>query len=489
MRPRDWSIERKFVVGTLAITLTAIAFVSAFLIVSEQRMVRAERVANTHALLGMVANNAAASLVFDDQSVAAQILAGASAEPTTRAAALYKADGTLFASFLPLKDGLAVPSAAQTPGSFFTADNLDAFTDVTSNGRRVGTAFVRTDLTAMRQRFRGYAMTVLGCSAVAVALVFVLARLLQRWITQPLLSLSATAAAVTAESNYSLRAAKVGGDEVGQLVDAFNLMLEEVEASQRKVRNHAATLEEQVAERTARLREMVAELETFSYSVSHDLRAPLRAILGYSEIVLDTPAGQDAVTGHHLRRIVRSAERMDRLIADLLDYSRVAKAELKLEPIDLDQVIEDMLAEYRQFSLPSVEIEVRKPLGRVLGHTAAVTQAIYNLVANATKFVAADRKPVIAIWAQDRGKNRRLFIRDNGIGIDEEDLSRLFRVFERAQSGTRFEGSGIGLSIVKKAVEKMNGAVGVTSVLGEGSTFWIELAIAPLAAQPSTVPA
>jgi signal transduction histidine kinase len=475
MTPRDWPIGRKFVAGTLAITLTAIAFVSVFLIVSEQRLVRAERVANTHALLGMVANNAAASLVFDDEAVAQQILAGTTAEPTTRAAALYRSDGSIFASFSAPRYTSPIPQSAQPSGAAFTADHLDAFADVLSSGKKVGTAFVRTDLSAMRERFRGYTMTVLGCSAVAVVLVLVLARLLQRLITQPLLSLSSTAAAVTQKSDFSLRARKLGQDEVGQLVDAFNRMLEEVETSQQKVRTHAASLEQQVNERTARLSEMVAEMEAFSYSVSHDLRAPLRTIRSFAEVILETPAGRDAVTGHHLRRIARAAQRMDRLIVDLLAYSKVAKTELKLEPLDLDDVIDDVLADYPQFAASGAEIEIRKPLGRVLGHNAAISQAIYNLMANATKFVPDGRRPAISIWAHERGPNRRLFIRDNGVGIAEEDLSRLFRIFERAQNAAKFDGNGVGLSIVRRAVEKMNGEVGATSALGEGSTFWLEL--------------
>jgi len=474
MNPRHWPIERKFVVGTLAITLAAITLLSTILIASEQRIVRRNRAANTLAFAAMLANNAAASLVFDDEQTAAQILHGINVEPSLHAAALYRRDGTLYTSYV--KPGLrdAVPSMATASGVVFSADHLDATTGVFNQGKRVGTAFLRVDLTATYGRFRIYNWTVLGCAIGAILLSFLLARTLQRWLNDPLLSLARTAKAIRLERNYKLRAEKKNSDEIGELVDEFNRMIAEVDSSQAKIEAHAQHLEREVADRTARLREMVNELETFSYSVSHDLRAPLRAIEGYANLLLDLPAASEGEMGNYLRRILSASTRMNRLITDILDYSRVAKAEMEIVVVDLDAVVRDVLASYPQLSAPGVEIEVRKPLGRALGHNAALSQVFSNLLSNAVKFVPAGRSPHISIWADIHEANRRICVHDNGSGIREEDLPRLFQLFERVGSG-KVEGSGIGLSIVKKAVEKMNGIVGVSSTPGQGSTFWIEL--------------
>ncbi len=254
-------------------------------------------------------------------------------------------------------------------------------------------------------------------------------------------------------------------------------------------------LEQRVDERTSTLREMVAELEAFSYSLSHDLRSPLRAMQGYAEL-LERRYGEklDAEGHDYLRRIMGSAERLDLLIKDVLNYSRVASEPIELRPIPLDSLVDTLVHDYAAVAPPNAHIEVQHPLPPVFGHEAFMGQALSNLLTNAVKFMPRGRAPLVRVWAEDvrtetnglDGKPEpsrwlRICVEDNGVGILPQDQKRIFRMFERIHAADKYEGTGIGLAIVQKAVERMGGRVGVQSALGQGSKFWIELR------QPQTV--
>ncbi len=237
-----------------------------------------------------------------------------------------------------------------------------------------------------------------------------------------------------------------------------------------------AELEMRVQERTAKLRETINDLEAFSYTVSHDLRAPLRAIQGYAAAIREehaTSLAPDAI--QMLERVSRSAIRLDRLIQDVLTYSRFVRSDFDIGPVDLDMLFHETVANYPEWRSPRVEIKIRDKLPRVLGNEPLLSQCITNLIGNAAKFVAPGTTPRIEIWHEAAGSNVRVCFRDNGIGIDPKDHRRIFGLFERIYSPKEFDGTGIGLSIVRKAVERMGGSIGVDSALGQGSTFWIEL--------------
>ncbi len=235
-------------------------------------------------------------------------------------------------------------------------------------------------------------------------------------------------------------------------------------------------LEVTVAERTAELRETIGELAAFSYSVSHDMRAPLRALRGFSDIVVEENASQLNARGlTYLKRISTAAERMDNLIEDVLSYQRVLRAEVNLEPVDLDQLVRQIVASYPQLQTNEANIHIKETLPSVIGNEASLSQCVSNLLSNAVKFVAPGVRPMVEVWAQDLGADIRLSIRDNGIGISPQNHQRIFGIFERVVDRETYEGTGIGLAIVRKAVERMNGRFGLVSALGQGSTFWIEL--------------
>ncbi len=235
-------------------------------------------------------------------------------------------------------------------------------------------------------------------------------------------------------------------------------------------------LEARVQARTADLNEAVQELESFSYSVSHDLRAPLRSIRGFTELALEDAGSRlNEEERGHLARVLRAVARLDELISDLLAYTRVAKTKVQLVPVDLHALVTDLGREHPEFQPPRAQVQVEGRLLPVVGSSAYLTQCLTNLLGNAIKFVAPGRLPEVRLWTERHGTNVRLFVRDNGIGIAPENLPRVFEMFERLHVSEGYEGTGVGLAIVRRAVQRMKGQVGVESVVGEGTTFWIEL--------------
>jgi signal transduction histidine kinase len=222
---------------------------------------------------------------------------------------------------------------------------------------------------------------------------------------------------------------------------------------------------------------VVQELEAFTYTVAHDLRGPLRAMGGLSDLLLeDCSALLDEEHKDYLRRIKDASARMDLLIRDLLAYSRLCRGEVKREPVDLSAVIEVVLEEMSsELAESGAKVEVEGPLPRVLGQTALLGQVLSNLIANAAKFVARGVEPKIRISAASREGWVRLQVEDNGIGIAAEHYGRVFRIFERLHPQDAYPGTGVGLAIVQRAIDRMSGRVGVESRVGEGSRFWIEL--------------
>jgi signal transduction histidine kinase len=237
----------------------------------------------------------------------------------------------------------------------------------------------------------------------------------------------------------------------------------------------AEALESLVASRTKSLQAALEQMEEFSYTVSHDLRAPVRSMRSFIEVIKeDHGAVLSTEVRGHLDRVQRSAARMDALVRDTLAYSRVARLECELAPIALDQVVQDVIAGLE--TNPSRHaIRVASPLGTVMGQEMCLNQAISNLLHNALKFTKPGQAPDIDISATANEDHVTLFVRDRGIGIPAAAQPRLFRMFERLHSPGEYEGTGIGLAIVRKAVERMQGTVGMESDGQTGSTFWLRL--------------
>lgn len=251
-------------------------------------------------------------------------------------------------------------------------------------------------------------------------------------------------------------------------------MRREIEARMRVLNSE---LETRVLDRTRLLEEATREANSFAYTVAHDLRAPLRAITGFCQALKeDYSAAVDAQGRDYLERIVTGARKMDDLIRDLLDYARINRADIQRNVLDLDEVIDEVLhLMSSELQERAAAIEVAKPLGKVIAHGPVLVQVLTNLISNAAKFVAPGVQPRVEIRAEKRRRIHSILIQDNGIGIDPQHQERIFGIFERLNRAEEYPGTGIGLAIVRRAIERFGGSVGVESAPGLGSTFRVEL--------------
>lgn len=233
-------------------------------------------------------------------------------------------------------------------------------------------------------------------------------------------------------------------------------------------------LETRVLERTADLQQRNAELEAFSYSLSHDLRAPIRSIVSFTQLALEEfgrKVGSPAT--EYLQKAVASAQRLDHLVLDVLAFSKATRNKVSSETIDLDTLVHGILEERPEWAPPHAEVLVERPLLPILGDRASMTQCLTNLLDNGVKFVRPGVTPQLRIWTQRVGSRVRVCVADNGIGIPDSSQNRVFELFQRAHNG--YEGYGIGLAIVRRAADRMHGTVSLTSEAGKGSTFCLDL--------------
>jgi PAS domain S-box-containing protein len=260
-----------------------------------------------------------------------------------------------------------------------------------------------------------------------------------------------------------------------------------------------AGLERLVGERTAKLQELVGDLDHFSYTITHDMRAPLRSIHGFAEMLEEVCGGahEEAAKGV-LKRIKASASRMDSLITDALNYSKTVRQEMAVAPTDVTALLREMLDSYPELQPSKARIDIAGDIPRLMGNQAGLTQCFSNLLGNAVKFVKPGETPEVRIWAEeverpgapDESQDRsaaagpyaqpgtgqrfvRIWVEDKGIGIPKAAQGRVFDLFQRAHKD--FDGTGVGLALVRKVTERMGGRVGLESEEGSGSRFWLEL--------------
>jgi polar amino acid transport system substrate-binding protein len=297
-----------------------------------------------------------------------------------------------------------------------------------------------------------------------------------------------------AEKNFALQLGLSAGIalENARLFVEQNHTQQELRKAKADLTRTNSDLEKVVAERTAKLQETVAELEHFSYSITHDMRAPLRAMQGFATILNEETA--DRLNEEHrdyLNRIGTVAGRMDQLITDALNFSKSVRQELAAERVDVVKLLRGILDSYPELHTSRAQIVVEGEIPAVRANVAGLTQCFSNLLGNAVKFVKPGEKPQIRIWAEqivapgpNPGKNLvtgrrdesvwiRIWVEDKGIGTSKEFQPRVFDMFQRESNDQ--EGTGIGLALVRKVTERMGGSVGVESVPGEGSRFWLML--------------
>ncbi len=283
----------------------------------------------------------------------------------------------------------------------------------------------------------------------------------------------------------------------------------QLHAAQATLQEHSESLEMKIRERTARLLDTIAQLESFSYTVAHDLRAPIRGIKAFSQVLEEDYAHLLPADGIDvLARLQRASDRLDALTRDLLHFSKLGRSEVNLAPVDVASMVNELAAQQ-----PALEaaIRIEPPLGVVWAQDTFLQQSFANVFENALKFVRPGVAPRVVVRAEliDRaptptpveapahlsgqgaadlhGSRWRIWIEDNGVGIPPHARERIFGIFERLVGTESIEGTGIGLAIVARSMHLMGGACGVESEVGAGSRFWLELAAAPTPPPPRAV--
>ncbi|MGI9240683.1 MAG: sensor histidine kinase, partial [Verrucomicrobiales bacterium] len=316
-----------------------------------------------------------------------------------------------------------------------------------------------------------YSLALLGVALVGMELAFLA---IGKAILNPIQRLAETANEISG-GDLSRRVEVHSSDEVGELGRDFNQMTERlIEAN--------TGLERKVEERTAELEQSNADLAQFAYVASHDLKEPLRMVTSYVQL-LERRLGDDldVESKEFMGFAVDGAMRMRGLIDDLLAYSRVGTKRKAFEAVSAKKVVDASLMNLKvAIDESGAEVNVGE-MPELMADPTQLTQLFQNLVANAIKF-RGDRKPVVSIKADREGDHWNFEVSDNGIGIDKEFCDQIFLIFQRLHNRSEYEGTGIGLAVCKKIVERHGGKIGVRSELGDGSTFFFSLQATPIPA-------
>ncbi|MGA2737010.1 MAG: response regulator [Bryobacteraceae bacterium] len=502
---RDVSIKRKLIGIIMATTTVALLLACATFLAYELVTYRSTVTQQLATLAQIVAESSTAALAFEDRTSARETLAALRAEPNLEAACIYTRDGRPFAAFLRSGSQQDLPGRPGKQGAVFQDGHLVLFQRVVFDGDWIGTIYVKRNLKDMYARLERYAGIVLGVLLFSSLAALLVSSKLQRLISEPTLRLAQMASRVSAERDYSLRAAKRGNDEIGVLVDSFNEMMGQIQARtldlhevHGALERHVGELCDEIARRQRAQEETLAAKQAaeessraksaFLANMSHELRTPLNAIIGYSEMLREDAEDQHQERSvADLARITKAGKHLLTLINEVLDLSKVeaGKTELVWEDAPVARLLEDAadamaplasnngnkLIVHCAPNLPAMHVDVLR-----------FRQSLYNLLSNAFKFtkngtIGIDVVPVTADgteWIEWR-------VSDTGIGIAADQMNKLFQPFSQVDASTtrNYGGTGLGLAISQRFCELLGGSITVVSELGAGSTFTIRLPLNP----------
>ncbi|MGH9534821.1 MAG: sensor histidine kinase [Terriglobales bacterium] len=424
-------------------------------------------------------------LLLGDHLGAARTLAMLAASPDLRGAAIYDPQGQRFASYrrdhaAAWPQHLRLPPRPR-PQVSFRPDSVTVAQPVRFGGATVGTVYLRSDLAQLTQRGRHYLLIAAIVWAATLAAAWIFSTRARHAIVEPIAALARTADAITRQGDYRLRArSRQAGEELDLLVAAFNAMVAAVQARDAELAQAAQLLEARVAERTAQLTAVNRELEAFSYSVSHDLRAPLRGIDGFSQALLeDYGPRMDDAARNYLRRIRAATQRMGMLIDDLLQLARISRTQMRFEDCDLSALAHGVMDELRQEAPERrAEIEIAPRLHAWCDCTL-LRIVLANLLGNAWKFTSKQPAARIGFRREATPEGLAFAIRDNGAGFDPNHASQLFSPFQRLHPAAEFPGTGIGLATVQRILQRHGGRVWAHARPGEGAAFFFTLPAGP----------
>jgi signal transduction histidine kinase/DNA-binding response OmpR family regulator len=502
---RNLSIRSKLMFITMMVSTISLLTASGVFLVKDIVNLRRELLEKIGTDADMVSRNITAALSFQNQSDADDTLSALRADDSVDAAWTFTPDGKIFATYF--RDAsFPTPDASFIHRSepLLTRDFFQICRPVALNGQIIGAVVVRSNLLELNQRYHDYIHVIVLVISLASLIALILVMRLQRAVSRPILDLAATAKAVSTEKNFAMRAQAGGGAELGELVDCFNQMLEEIQQRDEQLKAHRDHLEDEVEIRTDELRSVAKDLlvakdraeqasrakSSFLANMSHEIRTPMTAIVGYADMMLD-PDQTRSDRQDCLQVIRRNGAHLLDLINDILDLSKIEADKMTVERIDVD--VRELIAEVASLTRPRVvekglrfEVNFSDPIPKTIQtDSLRLKQVMVNLLGNAVKFTATGRicLNVSCSTSIDDHSNRiRFAIVDTGIGIDQEQMSRLFQSFSQADESMtrRFGGTGLGLTISKRLSRLLGGDITVASTMGVGTTFTAEIDPGPL---------
>jgi signal transduction histidine kinase len=471
------SIRWKLVLVTLMTSAIAQLFAGLILAVYDSRTFESQKTREVGAEAAILASSVTASLAFGDAKAAREYLGALKANPEIDAAAIYGPEGTVFANYSRAgPDTPAVPDKVPTYGDDLQGNHLSVVVPVVEDQNSLGTVYLLAAVEPAGQRFFRYSLIILGALSLSLIVAIPVSMRLNRTVSDPIRDIAAAARRIT-DGDLAHDLPTTGRqDEIGLLMRAFGQMVA-------GLREMTSELERRVAHRTAELEAANRELESFSYSVSHDLRAPLRAIDGFALMIEEDYADRLDDEGRRLLSVVRdSARRMGVLIDELLAFSKFGRQAIHLAPTDMAALVREVWAEVERGAATATVDFRLSALPAAAADRPLLRQVWMNLLSNAAKYSGGNAHPVVEVVGEETDRDIVYRVKDNGAGFDMKYYDKLFGVFQRLHSAAEFPGTGVGLAIVQRIIIRHGGQVWAEGKVGNGATFFFSL---PKGAVPS----
>ncbi len=472
----DMPIKNKLSLVIMISTLLGVLLISSIFVYQRYASFKTQLSSEFTAIAKIISDRSNAAVLFEDQPALAETLASLALHDQVRLACIYNNDNALLANYARDAKKHSCPAEPETFGRLLTGSHFYVSEPITVGSEKYGQVYIRASTSRLQKEIRASLLSAAMLSSIAILGALLFARYVQRFISDPLIELQRIARKVTIEHDFTPRAHKKHEDEIGELVDAFNTMLETIAQQNLVIVEHTENLEKKVEARTAELEMANRELEAFSYSVSHDLKAPLRKIDGFSRALEEDYAhrlDEDAL--NYLSRLRSNSQKMSQLITSLMQLSRVTRMDVEPQDFDLSALAEHIVASLQE-SEPerAASITVHSEM-HAKGDPKLIEILLDNLIGNAWKYSRNQTHTYIEVGQIESDQGTTFFVRDNGCGFDMEYAERLFKPFSRLHSTEQFEGTGIGLATTKRIIERHHGSIRAESQVEGGSTFYFSL--------------